>query len=442
LADEDDAGMRLMKSTWRNCRLAAVILLASAEGALAQDLSPTSFLQRTVTPAGVGKPLGFQASLGVSTEYNSNVNLSDDAGSIGTGGLSNSETTFSSQSQGGKADFITEADLNLSGVWYLTRASQLTLGVDVGYQTYINHSDLDGVTMNIPSAFQYSFVTGDFKWTLHDSILVSNDPAGNAELSGVDKFGELTNDAGLDVAFASGDKVTLTVGYERYDYFSTSSTALAPSGPQDVTASNASDQLDHASNSINLGAIYNIAPSAQLGLGTSMTTTSYSGSTHGDSTAYSAGPFFNAALTPATKVFLSGGFQEISGDGGGGNWYGTLQITNQLNPIYSQTLEASHTVGLGLISDTFALDSIRYDGNLQLRRDLSLSGDLFFEHGDEMGSGIDEKLDRYGANLTFHIQLTKSLQGTIGWEFLVKNSDIAGRSYQQQRVFSSLSWTF
>jgi len=423
----------------RSFGFASVLLLASAMGGRAQDLTPTSFLQRGTAPAMV-KPVEFQMSLGISTEYNSNITLSDSVdsslGSVpGNVGASNS-------SLGSKSDLVSEAQLTLSGAWFLTEQSQLSMAIDFGYQKYLNHTDLDGIVMDLPTALSYSFTTGDLKWTIHDSLTVSNDASNQPELSGIDKFGELTNDAGLDVAFAAGSRITLSAGYERYDYYSTTSGALATSGPSNLTSPSASDSLDHSSDSVQFAAIYDLVPSARTGLGASMTNTSYSDDSRGSSTAYAVGPFFNATLTPATKVFASAGYQVMNGDSGGDNWYGSLEISNQLNRIYSQTLDASHSVGLGIVSDTFALDSLRYAGNLELRRDVTLTLDVFVDHGTEQGGGIDEKLTQYGGGLTVRVQLTRAIQGSIGWEHIGKSSNIVGRSYQQDRVFSSLSWAF
>jgi hypothetical protein len=424
--------------SWRSIGFAGIILLASTFAGLGQDLTPTSFIQRSVAPAAVAKSEKVSASVQIITEYNSNVTLSDSAGSsqaptVEINGNSNS---------GPKGDFVTNAGVSISGAWAPTRNSEFTLDLYIGYEEYVNHPNLDGLVTNLPSGLSYTIYTGDVKWTIHDAILVSNDPSQQPELSGIAKFGQITNTADLDASWAAGDRLTLTAGYERFDSIYSSSTSLTSSAPSNSTASSFFSLPNYSSNSFQLGMIYDLAQSMEFGFGGSVTDTSYQGNARNNTTSFSLGPFFNASLTPATKVFLTGGVETIDSTSASTDWYASFQLTNQLNRLYSHSLTLSHSVDLGLISDTYTLYSLDYSGAFQLRRGMTLADDLYVEYGTEGGGPIQENLIQYGASLTVQVQITRSVSGSVGWQFLDKLSNLPGRDYTQQRVFASLSWTF
>ncbi len=407
-----------------------MVLLASLGAARAQDLSPATFLQRgTSSTAGAGNaaiPVQFRVSVGLSTEYNSNVTLSNGLGPGAT-------EVGNSKSEGNVVD---QAELTLSGQWAPTQQSQIALAINVGYQNYLHHPDLDGVTMSLPSTMSYSFSTGDVKWTIHNDLAVSNNPASQPALSGVQTYQQVVDTAGLNVAWAAGSQLVLTAGYD----FTFSSTSLASSGS--ANSNGFSNSPEFVTHTLNLGAIYDLAPKMEVGLGTTLADTVYLNNSGRDSTSYTVGPFFHASLTPVTEVFATAGFQTISVPSNDQNWYGDLKVTNNLNPIYTQTLDISHSLSLGVISDTFTLDSVQYTGALQLRRDVTLLAGAFVEHGIEGGGSVEEHLILYGGNISLQLQLTRSLSATLEWQDTVKISDIQGRNYTQDLASLSLSWTF
>jgi hypothetical protein len=419
-----------MPSLSRSYGIAGLILLVLASAGLAQDLSPTSFLQRnTASTAGVSvgaaAPITLHTSLQVTEEYNSNVTLSGGfegapAPGLGTGSKSQS-------------DEISEVQVTLGGQWAPTRESQINLAFGVGYQNYAHHPDLDGVTMDVPSNVSYTFYTEDVKWNFHDSLSVSNNPSTEPELSGVSSYQEVANTAGLDAAWAVGSQLTLAAGFD-YGYSYTSVTSSGEGGGS-VTP-------EYFSYSLNLGAIYDLSPAVEVGLGSAVADTSYTSNSGTDSVTYSLGPFVHANLTPVTEVFLTGGLQTINVSSNNDGWFATLGVTNRPNRIYSQTLNASRSLELGIISDTYTLDSVQYAGSLELRRDMSLTGNVFYEHGQEGGGLVQETFDNYGGGLGVQMQLSRSISATIDWQYQDKQSDIKGRSYNQTIASLGLSWLF
>lgn len=407
--------------------------------AVAQDLSPTAFIGRNVPKApGLDLMQAQQIELQgwLRLEFNNNVTLADDDNPDSPANESRQEFVPRAGNAGGKqSDWITEVHAEASLVRSITRSTKLALNLGVGYRKHLERSELDGVVMTVPTEISYTFYTEGIRWTLRDHFFASSDPANEPELTGVDEFGRFTNVIGLDAAWSWGRYFNASAGYEHFDYFATTTNARAQ---------------EHSSDSFRLMAGYALAPSIQLGVSGSVTDTRYSAPDRNDSTAYSLGFFLQGSLSPATTLFLSTGFQTIelessdfAADAGDPGYYGTLELRNQLNRLYSHSLVARHEIKLGILSDTLTLDTVRYSASLLLRRDIALSGYVFLERGDQSGGqAAGEKFTRHGAGMSIQVVFTRKLQVEFGWRHLARSSETEGRDYEQGRVFAMVSYRF
>jgi len=284
------------------------------------------------------------------------------------------------------------------------------------------------------------FSTGRVKWTLYDRPSYTQDPAQNPELSGVGKYAAFTNLAGIESDWPLGEALKITLGYEMSDYTTTETSSRASSLSQ-----------DHVSHSFRLSSPYQLNPATQAGMSTSVTVTQYQNQSTQDSTAFSVGPFVKAQLTAVSTAYLTGGLQNVSNAGGGpGNgsttsdngFYGEAIISNRPNSRFSHQLDLGRETQLGTISNTVTDDYVRYSATLGLGPTVSLNGNAFVDHGQEMGGLVGETFNQYGGGLSLGLPLARTINLTVGCQWTQKDSNIAGRSYSQFRINAGLSWTF
>ena len=291
----------------------AVFGLLSCVAAIAQDLSPISFLQRadvnsaiidgtspqnivgrdrrakptandlsaagsdlpTAADEGAGGPgvrdiaqgiafalvpravhVGFSTSLRL--EYNSNITAGNGgSGQFGSGSAFGVNNSTGVAATGVADDFIITSLLNTTMTWQSSGGSSLGLALGVGYRLYLEHSDFSGLILNTnaPGGLALRFATGEVNWTLYDHVSYDNDPTGSPELSGVSNYSTFTNSFGLEGAWSPAEHWLIRGGYE-HTYLSTES-------DQQSTKRN--------SDALQLAAIYNVTPLIQTGLTGSVT---------------------------------------------------------------------------------------------------------------------------------------------------------------------------
>jgi hypothetical protein len=156
-------------------------------------------------------------------------------------------------------------------------------------------------------------------------------------------------------------------------------------------------------------------------------------------------------MTAVTSAYLTGGLQTVSNAGGGpgtgsatddNGFYGEAIISNRPNSRFSHQIDVGRETQLGTISNTVTDDYVRYSATLALGPIVSLSGNAFVDHGEEMGGLVGETYYQYGGGLTLGLPLARTLMLTVGCQWTQKDSNVAGRSYSQYRLNAGVDWTF
>ena len=120
-------------------------------------------------------PVYLQASLAYSLEWNDNIYYTP----------TNTED-----------DFIHRPQLNLGATWPVSDDSRLTFGVGLGYQHYMDHSDLDRMILTPDSELAWDIKIKDLVLTLYDRAEYSQDVVSQGGLSGTAEFPRIENTAG------------------------------------------------------------------------------------------------------------------------------------------------------------------------------------------------------------------------------------------------------
>jgi hypothetical protein len=321
--------------------------------------------------------------------------------------------------------------------WQPTENSSLLLDVGVGYQLYIDHSELNQFTVSPNSAISYALFIGSVRLRFSDVLNYSVNPIDVGGVSGVSRYGGLQNTFGIAADFEF-QKAVLTVGYDHYNFVSTAA---------------ASDPQDGASDSLFARMSYVINPALSVGPEVAGGYMRKTEQLLNDNYHISAGGF--AHWDPSDKLNLTlrlgYAYYEFLANGvlpppsPNSSFYGTLNVTHQITDALSHALNAGHELQTGYQAanaDAVELTFVNYRINLNVIRDVSLNAGVTFNHGEEFGGLSDETYNQIVFSTGAGYQLTKHLGTSVAYQFSNKNSDVEANDYSQNSVWVMLSYLF
>jgi hypothetical protein len=388
-------------------------------------------------------PVRFRLGASVGAEYNDNI-------------------TYAETNE--KDDFIITPNVTLDAIWPVTQLNTLRLDIGVGHSFYLDHSgfDTDSILIAPKSQVAFDIFVGDFRINLHDRFQLQQDPIQNGALSNVADFGRFENYAGLSVLWDL-NKLLLQVGYDHYNYISTT---------------NSFNYLDHNSDIVNGSAAFIVNPTITIGVEGNAVFSRYDNGTQNgilnDSDEYSGGGFIEASLTNNLKVRVAGGYQWIDFSNGfvifpfGAfgpvpfpdhnkleDYYVNGLIAHRINGQLSQTLSAWHENQLGIQSNYITLNFVRHTLTWNLIRNVLLSTEFFFEDAEESGGPLNstlftiltgqregEHFQRIGGAITLGYQLTPHVTLGLRYQGTSKDSNVFLRDYNQNRISLDGTYSF
>lgn len=405
-------------------RVLSLVLLVSASAAVAQDAWRESAAAQRATLAQKESlknddynikagPLQIKLNASLGTEFNDNVTLADVNPS---------------------SDFAILPQFNVGIFWPVSQNNTLAFNFGIGYLKYFKHSELDQFLIAPSSAVSFDFHVGDVAVNLHDRIAQTQNSTTDPTVSGTGNFSAIENTAGLRVDWELS-KVFLSVGYDHYNYLSTSTSF--------------SNTLDRSSELLNLraGVIVNEGLRTGIELGGGLT--SYDMKTHNDNSYYSAGVFAEAQITQVISARASGGFLHYDFDttgtvlsaGATDGYYADLSVDHQITQVMNHGISIGRETRAGTSTDLFTLNYLRYRNNWNFMRDTVLKTTVFYQWSGAAVPG-GESFNHFGGGLSASYQLTKNLTGTLGYQLVVKDSNLPLRDYLQNRVSLDLLYSF
>jgi len=383
-------------------------------------------------------PVRFRVGATVGFEYNDNVNYSE---------------------VNEQDDFIITPSMSFDAIWPMTQLNTLRFDIGIGYSFYLDHSQYNTDTILIAPKSQLAFdiFVGDFRINLHDRFQLQQDPIEQGALSNVAEYGRFENTAGISVLWDL-NKVLLQVGYDHYNYISTTDRF---------------DYLDHNSDILYGSIAYIVNPTITVGVEGNFVDTYYDQSNMNDNQEYSVGGFVEVALTNNLKVRAAGGYQWIDFDHNFvtfpfgpllvsfpdhkdlADYYVNGLIAHRINAQLSQTLSAGHENQLGIQSNYITLNYIRHTLTWNLIRNVLLSTEFFFEDAEESGGPLNatpftvmtgqqrgEHFQRIGGAITLGYQLTPHVTLGLRYQGTSKDSDVFLRDYNQNRISIDGTYSF
>jgi hypothetical protein len=360
-------------------------------------------------------PVRFRVSATMGVEYNDNINYAE----------VNKEE-----------DVILRPQINIDAIWPITQLNTLTLDIGLGYSIYLDHSEANtnGILIAPRSQISFDIFVQDFRINIHDRFSVQQDPVAEPAISNQVDYGRFENTGGLSVLWDL-NKIVLTLGYDHYTYISTTS---------------AFDYLNRNAEELTGTAQLAVSSTTNVGIESYAVFNYYDQNVLNDSTDYSVGAFVESQVTNNIKARVAGGYQNINFDTGGTvrdftdvhDYYVNLLLSHRINSFLRQSISAGHENQLGVNSNSIRLNYVRHTVDWNLIRNTLLSTEFFYEDGNESGGFIDEHFHRYGGAVTLGYQFTPHVTLGLRYQYTQKESDVALRDYEQNRVSLDGTYSF
>lgn len=386
-------------------------------------------------------PVRFRFSATAGIEYNDNVNLAE-----------HGPRAFEFQNVPlPQEDFIFRPQVNVNALWPVTQLNTLRFDLGLGYAFYLNHSEYNttGLLISPGSQIAFDIFVTDFRINFHDRFSLQQDPISQIGLSNVANYGRFQNTVGVSVLWDL-NKAVLTLGYDHYNYISTTSRF---------------DYLNRNAEILTGSLSFAVTSTTGVGVESSFVATSYDQNVLNDSNTYSAGLFVETQLTNYLKLRAAGGYQAIDFENTGrvndandvGDYYANVLLSHRLNSVLTHSLALGHESQLGVNSNYIRLNYARHTATWNILYHTLLSTELFYEDARASGGlgqffpigpvGIfnpyaAEHIHRYGGAVTVGYQMTKHITLGLRYQYTQKDSDLLLRDYRQNRVAIDGTYSF
>ncbi len=353
------------------------------------------------------------------------------------------EATDNARYTGGspEADLIFRPQVNSFARWRVTEKNSLSLGLGLGYQKNINVTEYDRFYITPDTDLSFDVYAGDFVITFYDQFSYSADVADNPAISGTGSLGRFENTIGVRTMWDL-NKAFVSASYGHRNYIATESQY---------------DYLNHTAELFTVAAGFRLRPTVQTGLQVGGGLLDYDLPLSQDNQHVSVGPFVSAQLSEYTSFRLSAGYVAYFLD--------TQAMTNAVSNLDAFYVDGSfsqragrlltHTLSLGRSlqpelgsqfganfgSQLMDLWRVNYSASWNLFWKTGLGTTLSYEHGTR-GGASGEIFDRYGAGIALSRGLTKKASGSIGYSFYLRNSNVPGQDYMQNRLVLNVTYAF
>lgn len=253
------------------------------------------------------------------------------------------------------------------------------------------------------------------------NISLQEDPVESIVVNETDQFGRFNLDTGVQADW-NMNKVVLQ--------------GMAMTGWQWQTSGDGS--LDAQRAALNLRAYFPQNGSNGWGITTGWSEVDFDLDVQNDSETFSIGVLGQQILSRSTRVSAEIGWQNstYARNGSIGDYddyeglYGALQFDHQVRRALRYSLVLRHDANDGIGTNYFGITSVILTPQVTLWRQTHMGVVLGYDWIDESGP-VGETATRANARLRLERALSSQLSGSVEWQYLKKDSDLAGRSFER-----------
>lgn len=347
-----------------------------------------------------------------------------------------------------EADVISGAGLNLSLSWQATPNSTLLFGTGIGYLDYFKYTADSGIQITPDSALTYAVSLDDVLFTFFDQFSCSRNVQSQPSLANVATLLQLNNNLGLRVEWDPGQWVL-----------------LASYSHDDFASDHANDFLNRSSEYAFARAGWRFAESTQAGMEASGTWTSYQIAEQNNNQNLSLGGYLEWMVRPSLNVTFRGGpvfYNAQPGANAGASsvdsYYVSVEVTHQINDFLSEALDVERSLqsGLNLGGSYFEQLSASYSFSWAVTQRIRLSASAAYTDGQQsladsyvlQSNGQiapalnQESYQQYSGGCQAAWQATDHLGAEVGFNHLLRDSNLAGRTYSENVLSLQFNYSF
>lgn len=338
-------------------------------------------------------------------------------------------------------DFIVYPEANLAAFVQVSELNTIKLSVGIGYEYYVKNHVLNGDAplVNPDSELVFNLFVGDVHFRFHDkfqyqqTLFINTSPAQEIlfNFNNVGIFTRWDNMAGFDADWDL-NKFIITLGYNHENFESTTESFK---------------YLNRESEWLSGSVALRIGDQAKVGVEGQGSYHDYKTEITLDDHWRARGGAFVEVKSPEKISFRAGGgydtarYDAPGADSDFKTYYAYGRVSQETRS-FTHSLTGGRESRLGDNANNVESDYVRYWISSPVARnfDLGAGGSVHFDK--EYGGAFFEKYTYYLASAKVGYQIHKYWRTEVGYEYLMKHSDLPFRDYYRNRATIGVSFTF
>jgi hypothetical protein len=341
-----------------------------------------------------------------------------------------------------REDFIINPELNLAGFVQVSELNALRFSVGLGYEYYSKNSSLnsDAPLVNPGSELVFNVFAGDFRIELHERFLYQetllyNTTPGRQDLlfnfNDAAEFSRWQNLAGFKVDWDL-NKVIITLGYDHENF--TSNTEEF-------------EYLTRASELFGISGAFLVGDRASVGLESQAGLHNFDEETvMNDHWQLRAGPFVEFRTEQKINFRVGGGYDTAEYDSEAEDsdfetYYAYGRVEHEAR-LFRHALAVGREHFLGDNANNIDSTYVRYSIASPILEHLELGASITVHFAEEFGGDYQEDFTYYRPGFSLQYQIHKYWSTQLRYEFMMRDSDLALRDFDRNRVTAGLEFVF
>lgn len=344
-----------------------------------------------------------------------------------------------------RSDVVVRPGFSIRALYPVTDKNLLTLSSGVSYNAYLTHSDLNYVHVTPDSNVSFDLFVGNLLLNFHNRFHFTQEMADQPDARGSFNYGRLDNQVGL-LGVWDLNKLKLAFNYNYQIY--------------QVTEERFSF-TDRTAHLFGARLAWLVTPLTPLGVESGVGWTDFNNEDPrqpirlNDLFHYSTGLFYEMPAGRFMQLRVGAGYvvydptTDLMPGGRGGEatdgTYLDVSIRHQITRHIRYVLSGGHQVRSGWYSETLQSWYGQATVSWNLLRGYSLATSASYEKAEEKGGSwfsAPEQFDRYSFGVAIGRRLGQKIGASLGYSYLVRDSTIFGRSFTQNRLVLTGTYTF
>ena len=339
---------------------------------------------------------------------------------------------------GRREDYLVNPEIALRASLPISDLNTLRLSLGLGYEWYLKNTELnsDAPLINPDTELVFHVFAGDFHIRLRDKFsyqesLFYDSGARFFNFTDVGKFSRWDNRAGLEVVWDL-NKVILSAGYDHENFMPVTSSF---------------EYLERASEWLNVAAAFPIGDQVQVGLEGQGSRHDYATETTlNDNGRARGGPFIQLNSEQKISLRAGGGYDTARFDAPAAgsdfeDYYAYVRLSQETR-LFTHALTAAREHLLGYNANNLKVTSVGYSIRSPAFRYLDVGADLSVNFAEEFGGAFREEFTYYRAAAGIGWQFHKNWRASLGYEFLLKKSDLPLRDLYRNQGTLELAFSY